>query len=76
MRSTGRWHGDMGMLSALPSLPCCLGLDPPQSRPASTAQASSEGRAILGAVTGSNWALAGVFESLAVGRVFFFHILN
>lgn len=61
----------MGTLPALLSLPCCLGLNPPQSCPAGTAEASSEGRAILGAVTGSNWALAGVFESHAVGRVFF-----
>lgn len=68
--SVGQWHGDVGTLPALPSLLRCLGLDPPQSCPASMAEASSEGRAIFGAVTGSKWALAGVFVSLAIGRFF------
>lgn len=66
----GRWHGDVGTLPAPPSLLRCLGLDPPQSCPGSTAEASSEGRAIFGAVTGSNWVLTGVFELLVVGRFF------
>ena len=53
-------HGDVGTLPASPSLLCC-----PWIRHG--AEASPEGWAVMG----TNWVLAGVFESLAAGRFSF-----